>query len=251
MGPLVLALLLTAIAAAQPQPPNEGQKLAGRTVVFSVDQAMDVPGAALQPGTYVLRVTREPGRTGDLAQLQLWDAAETSVLAELYAVHSYDAGSTDNSIMTYYEGTAGRRILKAWNLLPTHFTLRIVYPPAQAAELARITSETVLSMSLPGAPAVTAPAAAPSTPPSTREASREDTTSATQPHPTAFPKTAGNLPLILWLGFTALAAFLVFRMYRVDHAGAQNARNNAVARRAAAAAYRTYQTARAAAGKRA
>jgi hypothetical protein len=248
MGPIVLALLLTATATAQN--PNDDPKLAGRTVVFSVDLPLDVPGAVLQPGTYVLRVTREPGNTGDLAQLQLWDAAETSVIAELYAVHAY-AGSPENSIMTYYEGTSGRRILKAWNLLRPNYTLRIVYPPAQAAELARITSQTVFSMPLPGAPAVAAAPQAPATPPSTLEASPEDPAPPAPALPAAFPKTAGKLPLILWLGFTALAAFLVMRMYRADRSLAQNGRNNAVARRAAAAAYRTYQMARVAAGKQA
>jgi hypothetical protein len=243
MGRIVIASLLAAIAAAQPQPPTEGRKITGMSVVFSVDVPTDVPGAVLQPGTYVLRVKREPARAGDFAQLQLWDATETSVLADLYALQSYDTGARANDIMTYYEGTAGRRILKAWNLLTTHYSQQIVYPHAQAAELARLTSEAVLSMPLPSAPPVTA--AAPVPPPSTSSAAREEATTAQTP-PAEFPKTAGNLPLVLWFGFTCLAAFVVFRMYRIDPAVAGNARNNAVARRAAAAAYRTFKTAKAA-----
>lgn len=239
MARMVFALLFAAIAAAQPDSQPGGRKITGMSVVFSVDVPTDVPGAVLQPGTYVLRVKREPVRTGDFALLQLSDAAETSVLAELYALQSYDAGARDNDIMVYYEGTPGRRILKAWNLLTTHYSQRILYPHAQAAELAKLTSEAVLSMPLPA------------TPPS---AAREDPAPARPTPPATLPKTAGNLPLVLWVGFTALAAFVVFRMYRIDPAVAQNARNNAVARRAAAAAYRTFKTvasAGTAAGKRA
>jgi hypothetical protein len=205
------------------------------TVVFSVDTPLTIPGAVVQPGTYVLRIKGEP-RSGELVQLQLWDAGETTALAELSAIHSPSEG-TDSSILSYYEGALGRRILKAWNLLRTGYTERIVYSPEQAAELAKITKESVLSMPIPGAPA-----------PAATTASREDVTPPAATPPATYPKTAGSLPLVLWVGFTALAAFAVFRIYRTDAAAAQNARNHAIARRAAAAAYRTYQ---AAAGKEA
>jgi hypothetical protein len=212
--------------------------------VFSVDLPLDVPGAVIQPGTYVLRLKREPGKAGGLAQLQLWDAAETTVLAEFPAVQSYDPASADNSIMTYYEGASGRRVLKAWNLLTTHYSERIVYPPPQATELAKLTNENVLSMPLPGAPAVSA---------STQPAEAQLIARASPPEsarlPAKYPKTAGNVPLVLWIGFTALAAFIVFRIYRSDPALDQNARNNAAARKTAAAAYRTYKSAGGVPGK--
>src|ERR1051325_6502403 len=73
MRRIALALLF-ATMTAYPQASDDARKLTGMTVVFSVDLPLDVPGAVLQPGTYVLRLKREPGRTGDLAQLQLWDA---------------------------------------------------------------------------------------------------------------------------------------------------------------------------------
>ena len=245
MARMALVLILAAIAAAQPSPTG-GRMIVGLSVVFSVDVQTDVPGATLQPGTYVLRVKREPVRPGDFAQLQLMDAAETSVLGEFYALQSYDENARDNEIMTYYEGTAGRKILKGWNLLTTHYSQRIVYPHAQAAELARLTSEAVLSLPLPAAPPVLtarapAPMPATSSPASASSASRD--AALAQGLPATLPKTAGNLPMVLWVGFTALAAFVIFRMYRMDPAFAQNARNNALARRAAAAAYKTYKAA--------
>jgi hypothetical protein len=174
----------------------------------------------------------------------LWDRGETSLLAELYAVQSRVEGAPDSSILTYYEGTSGRRILRAWNLLTTGYRERIVYSPEQAAELSKIAAEPVLSMPLPGAPPVATPA----------PVETATTASAAPPEspnpPAKFPKTAGNLSLVLWLGLTALAAFAALRMCRTDPAAAQNARNNAVARRTAAAAYRTHTTVRrAAAGK--
>jgi hypothetical protein len=234
MGRFTGALLVcAALAAAQPEGASSPRKLAGMTVVFSVDSPLDIPGAVVQPGTYVLRIKGEP-RAGELAQLQLWDAGENSVLAELTAIHS--PSDAEGSILTYYEGASGRRILKAWNLLRTGFTEQIVYSPQQAAELSKITKETVLSMG----------PATPATPATT--ASREDLTPAPSTPPATYPKTAGSLPLVLWVGFTALAAFAVFRIYRTDSGAAQNARNHAIARRAAAAAYRTYQ---ASAGKEA
>src|SRR5690349_7346897 len=110
-----LAILLSEIAAAQPsQPVEQPRPIVGMTVVFSVDLPLDIPGAVLGPGEYVLRLKKDPGRSGDLAQLQLWDASETNVVAELYAVQRSDQGSPENSIITYYEGPTGRRVLKAW-----------------------------------------------------------------------------------------------------------------------------------------
>src|SRR5690242_7462202 len=144
MRVLALACFLTALAGAQSPPNEEGHKLAGMTVTFSVDLPLDVPGAVIQPGTYVLRLKREPGKTGGLAELQLWDASETRLLADFHAVQSYNPASTDTSIVTYYNGTSGWRVLKAWNLLTTHYTQRVVYSPKQAAELAKITTENVL-----------------------------------------------------------------------------------------------------------
>ncbi len=59
-----------------------------------------------------------------------------------------------------------------------------------------------------------------------------------------FPRRAGDLPIAVWLGLTALVALLLFNMYRRDPVEMQNARNNAQARRIAAAAYRSYKLAR-------
>jgi hypothetical protein len=220
-------LLLSAVAAAQPE--EAARKLAGMTVVFSVDSPLDIPGAVIQPGTYVLRIVGEP-RAGERIQLQLWDAGQNNVLAEMFAMHS-PAQGTESSILTYYEGASGRRILKAWNLLRTGYSERIVYTPEQAAELSKVTSEAVLTM--PGAAPVST---ASQTLPNGRGSDPGDAVV-----PDSYPKTAGSLPIVLWVGFTALAAFAVFRIYRTDTGAAQNARNHAVARRAAAAAYRTYQ----------
>jgi hypothetical protein len=65
-----------------------------------------------------------------------------------------------------------------------------------------------------------------------------------------YPKTAGDLPIVVWLGVTTLVAFLLFKLYRRDPAEMHNARNNALARRVAATSYRNYKLARgSAAGK--
>jgi hypothetical protein len=227
-----LVFLAAAVAAAQPQAPEDRRPLAGMSVVFSVELPLDVPGAVLQPGVYVLKVKREPARAGDLAQLELWDAAETSRLAEFFAIQTYYPSLADNSVLTYYGGPPERRILKAWNLLSVKHTQWIAYPRAQAAELSKVTAEAVIAMPAGVDPEPTATATA-------------DRTPEPRALPVEFPKTAGNLPLVLWVAFTALAAFVVFRIYRADPAAAQNARNHAIARRAAAAVYRAYRQARA------
>jgi hypothetical protein len=73
----------------------------------------------------------------------------------------------------------------------------------------------------------------------------------TQVVPVEFPKTAGDLPIIIWLGVTTLGALLLFKMYRRDPAAEmQNARNNAVARRVAAGAYRNCKLARSSAAEK-
>jgi hypothetical protein len=251
MARFALALLLPLLVAAQQQPAPEDRKFAGMSVLFYVDLPLDIPGAVLQPGTYVLRVKREPRRSFDPAQLELLDESKTNVLAELYAVQTYDAGTReDNAILTYYAGTSGRRILKSWNLA-MHYREQIVYPAAQAAELGKLTSETVLTMPLPDATETVSSNPSPTAPKQAARAATSDAAPGAPAAPATLPRTAGNLPLVLWLGFTAFAAFLVFRAYRINPALAQNALNNAVARRAAATAYRTYKSAKAASEKQA
>jgi hypothetical protein len=276
-----------------------------QSVGFSINYPIDIPGAVLQPGTYVLRL--KSGATWQTSSEHL-NTLEVlhgellnRVVAEIYSKQGFDATPADGAMLTYYETTSGRRALKGWSHFPTNYTEQFVYSPEQAAEISKTTKETVLAMSsvaapvksqvasetadraAPVAPAPNPPAVAvtetaqPSVAPSaaaplarsdaggpaggnTERDKRvlqanarpaEAANELTEVVPVEFPKTAGDLPIIVWLGVTTLGALLLFKMYRRDPAAEmQNARNNAVARRVAAGAYRNCKLARSSAAEK-
>jgi hypothetical protein len=297
---------LPAVAQSQPQAPDADQRAKiPQSVGFSINYPIDVPGAVLQPGTYVLRIKSAPQAQNANENLNVLEVLDGSVnfdeklnhvVARIYAKQVYDSSHADGAMLTYYESTSGRRALKAWSHFPTNYIEQVVYSLEQAGEISKTTKETVLAMSSVAAPvksqvagetadrtlapvpasnepvaAVTETAQPPAAAPPARsdpggpaggdkardllalQAKTNPARPASEPKQAVaeeFPKTAGDLPMVVWLGVTTLVAFLLFKLYRRDPAEMHNARNNALARRVAAMSYRNYKIARgSAAGK--
>jgi hypothetical protein len=248
-------------------------------MVFSINHSVEIPGTLLKPGMYVFRLKNQPhGQYGDqtLNAVEVLNGRETRVLAEIYAWQVYDAAPADYTHLTYFQAaSAKRKALDAWYHISSNYSEHFVYPVEQAAKIAQITQKLVPSIPTASLSAQSQTAAPPAealknepataaretaarpvevltakSEPAPAGAATAGAPDSTPEIPDQLPKTASFLPIAVWLGLTALAALVLFKIYRRDPADALNARSMALSRKVAAAAYQSCKLARAAsAGK--
>ncbi len=160
--------------------------------------------------------------------VEVWDAAESRRIASLYASPEVPAGAEPiQPKVTYYEAGGHKRALNAWCGATGQYCEHFVYPAGQAEEIGRATQQVVLSI-----PAEPLAATEPAAPVRSSEANR----AARQ-----LPRTAGYLPVAAWLGLFTLVAFIVLRFYRSERPAVNHARDMALARKVAAAAYQSHK----------
>src|SRR5437870_4059638 len=220
---LICLLWLGSVGGVGAQPDQIDNKTA-----FTVSEPMEVPGAVLHPGTYIIRSLKKPStqRTGlpPFNILQLLSADEKQLYATIVSIPEYYPPPSDQPIFTFYERSSNfPRAIKAWWPAPNPYPYaeQFAYPRTQALEVESAAKMHVLS--LPSdVPANTtkrqdviaktrstdkkafqegtpmAMASAPWRQPSTQHA-----TSA------ALPKTASLLPLLAVLGLLAFFGALV------------------------------------------
>jgi len=175
---------------------------------FIVDQAVEVPGAVLQPGNYVIRRKNPlpPGNSLPASDiLEILNAGQTQVYATITSVPEYEPPPPGKPAFTFYQGKPGLpRVVKAWwpTPHPHPYVEQFAYPRAQAAELLR-TGQRVLLL-----PAETIPAESAAV---TASPLRDSS---------PLPKTAGELPLLILMGVLSLLAGLTFRFFSLWVAGA-------------------------------
>ena len=168
---------------------------------FVVDQAVEVPGAVLQPGNYVIR-RRNPLPSGNSLPasniLEILNAGETQVYATIVSVPDYEPPPPGKPAFTFYQGKPGLpRVVKAWwpTPHPHPYQEQFAYPRAQAAELLR-TGQRVLLL-----------------PSETISAESAAVTASPLPDSSPLPKTASELPLLILMGVLSLLAGLMFRFF--------------------------------------
>ncbi len=240
---LNVAFCLFALHAMWADAQTGGKPDSPQTLAFRTEEPIEIPGGTLDPGAYVLRLRSDP-KDPYVAQIlnlvEVLEPTQTRVVASLHTLQDYRSAPGDTASVTYYPSTAGHhKALKAWMRTTANSNEYFVYPREQAVEIGRRTLEVVLTMPL-AAPAERrepppAPAAAPQAVTPQQEAERAA--------PRRLPATAGYLPIAAWLGLAALAALFLIKAYRRDPASVLNARNDALARKVAAAAYQSYKLA--------
>ena len=194
--------------------------------------AVHRPGWGVLPaGTYVFKIFDSKS---DRHIVRIFSKDELTVYATILAIPNYRLQATDKTTITFRERPAGEpEALRAWFYPGRNWGEELVYPKAQAIELAKSTSTPVLEMpasvtveaAKPEEPQVVAAleqapvtAVTPSgeevqmaqvvTPPPAAEMQVTQSTPAAEP---PLPKTASPLPLIALLGLLALGGALTLR----------------------------------------
>ena len=191
--------------------------------------AVHQPGWGVLPaGTYVFRVTDS---ASDRHIVQIFSKDELTVYATILAIPNLRLKPTDKTVITFRERPAGQpQALRAWFYPGKMWGEEFVYPKAQAFELAKVGTSTVLEMPA----SVTVEAAKPEEPKFVEELKRAPVTAvkptgeeveiaqAVTPPPAAetlvtpstptLAKTASPLPLVALLGLLALGGALTLRV---------------------------------------
>jgi hypothetical protein len=212
---LFAAVLCTTVVLPQVRADEWNKK-----TVVKITEPMEVPGATLQPGTYVFKLV-------DLAAerhvVTITNEDQNKTFATIMAIPNYRLEPKDKSTFLFWETPAGQpRALRAWFYPADNFGQEFVYPKDRATQISQVTHQEVPAQPAaqpappppppapevaqntpPPPPAETAPAppppaAAPAPAPEPAPQVAQNET------PRTLPQTASNLPLLALSGFLAI-----------------------------------------------
>lgn len=199
-----------------------------KKTLLTVKEAIQVPGAVLQPGTYVMKLVDS---LSDRHIVRIMNEQEDEVITTILAIPNYRLKPTGDSQFEFWETPAGNpRAMRAWFYPGDNFGQEFAYPKGMSAKIAEFTKVDVPSTpaikeaDLPTAsvvevdksgrekpleaqvyrPAPPEPAAVPEPAPAPVQADRP-----------AMPATASSLPALALAAFFALAAGFALRFATV------------------------------------
>lgn len=115
--------------------------------ILTFSEPVMVPGATLQPGTYVFQLT-EANSNRNLVQIRTQDG---KVIATTQAVPMKRQDANGDVVLKFDPTDAGSPpALKGWFYPGTLYGHEFLYPEAQAKEIAQRTKSLVLSVDVPG-----------------------------------------------------------------------------------------------------
>ncbi len=212
------------------------------TVSFS--QPVEVPGAILEPGTYVMKLVDSQS---DRHVVQFTNVRQNHVFATTIAVPAYRTQVTGRTVITFYEAAAGQpEPIRNWYYPGDNFGQEFVYPKEHLRDIAfvhpatppaldarsQVQSPVVAAEPVPegGSASVSAPVEtqeeasaltndntgapveiAQATPPKPEEAAAPEQTA---PAPTELPKTNGNFAGIALMGLASISGAVTARKLR-------------------------------------
>jgi hypothetical protein len=203
------------------------------TVSFS--QPVEVPGAILQPGKYVMKLVNSQS---DRHVVQFMNERQNRVYASAIAVPAYRTQITDRTVITFYEAAAGRpEPIRNWYYPGDNFGQEFVYSKEHLRDIAAAQPATSgfeatpvaaaepvpEGESAPVAAAIQPPAQdtdestapveiAQATPPKPEEPALAPPQTA--PAPAELPKTDGNFAGIALMGLMSLGGAITARKLR-------------------------------------
>ena len=216
-----------------------------KKTIVSFSQPVEVPGAILQPGTYVMKLVNSQS---DRHVVQFTNERQNHVYATTIAIPAYRTQVTGRTVLTFYEAAAGQaEPIRNWYYPGDNFGQEFVYPkghlrdiafarpattpapdtrsqvespvavaePVQEGASAPVAGaiETQAQVSAPANEESTAPVEiAQATPPPTPQAAASPEQPA--PAPTELPKTAGNFAGIAMVGLVSLGSAFTARKLR-------------------------------------
>lgn len=204
-----------------------------KKTILTVGETIQVPGATLQPGKYVMKLMDSQSNRHIV---QIFNENESHVITTILAIPNYRLQLTGKTAFSFWETPPGQpRALRAWFYPGDNFGQEFAYPKMEATTIAAytkmsvpttaaenesqfvsapITETTQLGESQPLAQEYTAPATevAQATPPPAPEV-----VAAAPPSDQAdrsLPKTASSYPLIALAGLLSLGLFATLRVIR-------------------------------------
>jgi hypothetical protein len=134
-GVLGAALLFTASANAQ---------VWNKRTILTVHQPIEVPGAVLEPGKYVMKLVDSPSNRHIV---QFMNDREDRVLSTVLAIPNYRMQPSGDTQLSFYEMPAGQpEALRAWFYPGDNYGQEFVYPKSRAIRIAQVTNTTVPQM---------------------------------------------------------------------------------------------------------
>lgn len=210
-----------------------------KKTIITIDEAMQLPNAMLQPGTYVIRLQNS---IANRHVVQVFDKDEKHLVTTILAIPNMRLQPTGKSVFAFWEVPAGKpKALRAWFYPGDNFGQEFAYPKEQAVQITASNSGAtvpindakpeelavaepapaqppqaepapapVATVQATPAPAPVQVAAAPQPPPAPVAVSEPAPAPIAQANPPAesLPQTASNVPLVGLLGLLSLAAAL-------------------------------------------
>jgi hypothetical protein len=215
-----------------------------KKTIVSFSQPVEVPGAILQPGKYVMKLVDSQS---DRHVVQFTNERQNHVYATTIAVPAYRQQVTGRTVITFYEAAAGQpEPIRNWYYPGDNFGQEFVYPKDHLREIAAVRTappalDTRSEVQSPVAAAepvqagesvpVTAPIEtqaqadtgrndesnapveiAQATPPKPEESAAAPAQA--PPAPTELPKTSGNFAGIAMMGLVSLGGAVAARKLR-------------------------------------
>jgi hypothetical protein len=218
-----------------------------KKTIVSFSQPVEVPGAILQPGKYVMKLVDSQS---DRHVVQFTNERQNHVYATTIAVPAYRTQVTGRTVITFYEAAAGQpEPIRNWYYPGDNFGQEFVYPKEHLRDIALVHSTTFgsdaqhraeptpVAVAEPVPEGESAPVAAPietqaqassltndesnapveiaqATPLKPDESVTAPTPAPTTPAPTELPKTDGNFAGIALMGLASVGGALTARKLR-------------------------------------
>jgi len=216
-----------------------------KKTTISFSQPVEVPGAILEPGTYVMKLVNSQS---DRHVVQFTNERQNHVFATTIAVPAYRAQVTGRTVITFYEAAAGQaEPIRNWYYPGDNFGQEFVYPKGHLRDIAfvhpttppaldtRSQVESPVAAAEPVPEGESAPVAAPietqaqantltnddsnapveiaqATPPKPEEPAVAPAEPA--PAPTELPQTNGNFAGIALMGLASIGGAVTARRLR-------------------------------------
>lgn len=197
--------------------PNARADEWNKRTTLTVTETIQVPGATLAPGEYVMKLLDSPS---DRHIVQVFNADETKVETTILAIPNYRLKPTGKTVFTFWEMPPGQpKALRAWFYPGDNFGQEFAYPKVKATEIATVAHAPVPAVeATKPAELAEAPVETIAPPPEAAPAPVEIAEAPLAPPvaPTALPKTASPYALIGLFGAAALMTFVLIRVVRTS-----------------------------------
>ncbi len=226
--PQILTALFAAVLGAVTVAPNAAADEWNKKTIVKISGQMEVPGAVLQPGTYVFKLA-DSASNRNIVMIQ--NERQNKTFATILAIPNYRLHPTSDSQFLFWETPAGQPpALRAWFYPADNFGQEFVYPKGRFRQVSQVTTPapavTPAPPAVPPAPPqpevaqnTPPPPPAPAAPPVVAENTPPPPPAPAPPPPAentapqTLPQTASNIPLLALAGFIFVGFGLMTRVF--------------------------------------